>query len=57
MSLRAIAWQSRIMQGGHALATRLPRRYAPRNDIIGMTTLLSILISSILKLKNHLYSS
>jgi hypothetical protein len=35
MSLRAIARQSRRMQGGHALATRLPRRYAPRNDIMG----------------------
>jgi hypothetical protein len=26
-------WQSRHMQGVHVLATRLPRRCAPRNDI------------------------
>jgi hypothetical protein len=32
-SLRAIAKQSRRMQGVHALATGLPRRCAPRNDI------------------------
>jgi hypothetical protein len=33
-SLRAIAKQSRRMQGVHALATGLPRRCAPHNDII-----------------------
>jgi hypothetical protein len=31
MSLRAIAWQSRRTLGDHALATRLPRRFTPRN--------------------------
>jgi hypothetical protein len=34
MSLRAIARQSRNMQSGYAWATRLPRRYAPRNDML-----------------------
>jgi hypothetical protein len=33
MSLRAIARQSRRMHNVHALATRLPRRFTPRNDI------------------------
>ncbi|MDB5287779.1 MAG: hypothetical protein JWR05_2728 [Mucilaginibacter sp.] len=34
MSLRAIAWQSLRMLSGNALATGLPRRCAPRNDMI-----------------------
>jgi hypothetical protein len=34
MSLRAVAWQSRRRISGHALATGLPRRCAPRNDMV-----------------------
>jgi hypothetical protein len=30
-------WQSRSMQSVHAWATRLPRRCAPRNDMVGVT--------------------
>jgi hypothetical protein len=34
MSLRVIARQFRRMLSVHALATRLPRRCAPRNDMV-----------------------
>jgi hypothetical protein len=34
MSLRAIAWQSRRMLSGYAMATGLPRRFTPRNDTV-----------------------
>jgi hypothetical protein len=34
-----VSWQSRRMLNDYALATRLPRRYAPRNDMVDIIAL------------------
>src|SRR4051812_40991140 len=53
MSLRAIAWQSRRMQIGNAMATRLPRQYVPRNDIFFSLSFHHVIASDSVAISSH----